>query len=537
MGMDRSNRICRYLLACCVALATARGAVADDQTLVGKVRSHLRRGKAEAKQSQPAPGIPEPAIRPASSIQQTSASGPQLSTLDPLPSPGRHLSSPARRNSEALDSQSFSLTLDALEQLTRENNPTLGQAAAIVEAARGRRIQAGLYPNPTIGYTGSEIGNDGRGGQQGIVVGQEIVRAGKLQLSEAVAGHEFRQAEQQATAQMIRVLTTVRSLFYETLAAEQTMSLSRELVKLAEQGVFVAQQRVKAGEGTLTESLQAQIELAQVQVIESNSANNYRATWKQLAAMIGLPDWEPQRLAGSLEGLQAGRDEQAGFGKLATESPEVAIAKFGVQRAEAAVARARVESVPNLTVEAGTQYDFGSETQIANVGISLPIPVFNRNQGNILSAESELIRSHREVDRVKLSLAERFAPAFARYRNAHQQVERYGTRLTEDEVNKILALKGEERQKSLEARPQILPRAQIALALATEGWQRGEFNYLQVLTAQRTLTQATLIYVRSLTELRQSEVNLDGFLLSDGLNAPGQERRGSGAGSRGTSED
>src|SRR3990172_6950410 len=86
------------------------------------------------------------------------------------------------------------VTLEQLERAALAHNPTLVQAATLVEAARGRTIQAGLYPNPTIGYTGSEIGNDGRGGQQGIAFGQEIVTGGKLRLSRAVAAYERAQA-------------------------------------------------------------------------------------------------------------------------------------------------------------------------------------------------------------------------------------------------------------------------------------------------------------------------------------------------------
>ena len=441
---------------------------------------------------------------PSAGPRAPSASGLRLSTFNCGPS-----------------SDPQHLTLDALEQLARENNPTLAQAAAVVEAARGRQIQAGLYTNPTVGYSGAEIGNDGRAGQQGIVIGQEIVRGGKLTLSSAVAGYQREQAEAQAAAQMLRVLTAVRSLFYDTLAAEQALALTRELVKLAEQGVSIAQQREKAGEGTLTETLQAQIELEQVRILDATAANNYRATWKRLAAVVGRPEMEPAPLAGNLETPREERDEVGGLAQLAAQSPEVRIAEAGIRRAEAALQRARVEPIPNVTLEAGTQHDFASNNQIANVAISFPIPIRNRNQGSILAAESELLRSQRELDRVKLSLAERFAVAYARYRNALQQVERYGQHLPEQEVKRILSLMGDERQKELEKHPQILPRAQIALALATEGWQRGQFGYLEVLTAQRTLTQASLGSVRSLGDLRQSIVTMDGYLLSDGLGGTG----------------
>jgi cobalt-zinc-cadmium efflux system outer membrane protein len=148
------------------------------------------------------------------------------------------------------------------------------------------------------------------------------------------------------------------------------------------------------------------------------------------------------------------------------------------------------------------------------------LPIWNRNEGNIYAAEAERRRSQREVDRVKLSLAERFAVTYGRYRTAQQQAERFGQPLSDDEVKRILSLMGDDRQRELERSSQILPRAQIALALATEGWRRGEFGYLQVLTAQRTLAQARLGQVRAQSALRKNAVALDGYLLTDGLGDP-----------------
>jgi cobalt-zinc-cadmium efflux system outer membrane protein len=338
-----------------------------------------------------------------------------------------------------------------------------------------------------------------------------------LRIAQHVAGHEIELAESRAAAQTGRVLNAVRALFYETLAAEQTQRITAELAKLAEQGVSVAQQRERAGEGTLAEVLQAQIELEQVRILASNAENNYHAAWQRLAAQVGRPEMPQATLAGSLDESQAELDRMASLRRIEAESPELRSAGAGIRRAEAALARARVEPIPNWLVESAAQYDFASEDMIASLGVSFPLPIWNRNQGNILSAESELQRSRHELDRVRLSLAERFAVAFARYRNARQQVQRYGRRLPDSAVRGILSLRRDQRQTSLDAHPEIVPRAQLALALATEGWQRGEFNYLHVLTAQRTLAQVSLSYVRSLAELRQSIVALDGLLLTDGV--------------------
>src|SRR5690606_4436275 len=97
-----------------------------------------------------------------------------------------------------------------LEQIALENNPTLAQSQAHVSAGHGRELQAGLYPNPTLGYLGSEIGNDGRAGQQGAYFEQEFVRGGKLGLSQDVVAQDINRLGWEYETQRYRVLTSVR---------------------------------------------------------------------------------------------------------------------------------------------------------------------------------------------------------------------------------------------------------------------------------------------------------------------------------------
>ena len=127
-------------------------------------------------------------------------------------------------------------------------NPTVAQAANRVEAARGRCVQVGLYPNPVAGYIGAEIGNEGQGGQQGSFVGQEIVTAGKLRLNRSVAEQEVRQAEWAWQAQRRRVLTDVRRSFYDVLVAQRTMELTEQLLHIGEEGVRSTESLMKAKE-------------------------------------------------------------------------------------------------------------------------------------------------------------------------------------------------------------------------------------------------------------------------------------------------
>ena len=150
------------------------------------------------------------------------------------------------------------MTLAELEEMAVRCNPTVAQAASRVEAARGRCVQVGLYPNPVAGYIGAEIGNEGQGGQQGSFVGQEIVTAGKLRLNRSVAEQEIRQAEWAWQSQRQRVLTDVRRSFYDVLVAQRTMELTEQLLRIGEEGVRSTESLMKAKEVARADVLQAQ---------------------------------------------------------------------------------------------------------------------------------------------------------------------------------------------------------------------------------------------------------------------------------------
>ena len=104
-----------------------------------------------------------------------------------------------------LSAQGLLVTLEQVEKIARQMNPTLRQAEAEIRAARSRQQQAGLYPNPTVGYTGDEIrGGSVGGGKQGFFVQQTIVTGGKLGLSREVFGKDVKLATIEAEEQRMR---------------------------------------------------------------------------------------------------------------------------------------------------------------------------------------------------------------------------------------------------------------------------------------------------------------------------------------------
>ncbi|HEX5471874.1 MAG TPA: TolC family protein, partial [Lacipirellulaceae bacterium] len=149
------------------------------------------------------------------------------------------------------------LTMAEAEALAIAHHPALREAAAQVSAAQGKWVQVGLRPNPTIGYSGEEIGDDGKAGQQGGFISQEIVTAGKLRLNRDVALHEQQLAEQRVARTRLQVVTTVRKYYIEALVAEREVALATQLSDIARRSVDVSEQRLKALQVPKTALLQS----------------------------------------------------------------------------------------------------------------------------------------------------------------------------------------------------------------------------------------------------------------------------------------
>jgi cobalt-zinc-cadmium efflux system outer membrane protein len=387
------------------------------------------------------------------------------------------------------------VSLANLEQLALQNNPTLTQAVANIEIARGHALQSGLYPNPTFGYVADRIGAAGTAGEmQGLFIDQTIVTAGKLRLNRAKSAQDVSQAEWQALAQQYRVLNSVRITYYRLLAMQQLLEVRGELLKVADEAAKTTEELVNVGAANKADLLQARIETRQERVALENAQALYQAGWQELAALVGVPALSANRLDGQLGAPAGVPDFDASLAHLLEASPEVQVARYGVVRAQLALQRERIERVPNVQLQVANGYDFDSRKNVTSVQAGVRLPIFDRNQGNIQAAVGQLQVAQAQMDRVELSLRQRLARTYAQYRNAETTVENY--------------------------RRHVLPEAKEAyeLYLASFGARRAAWP--QVLVAQRTYFQVSVEYTQALEQLRRAEVVILGLLLVDGLDEP-----------------
>jgi cobalt-zinc-cadmium efflux system outer membrane protein len=396
------------------------------------------------------------------------------------------------------------MTLEELQQMALQNNPTFAQSAANIQAAEGRKKQSGLYPNPTVGYQGEQIrGGSFHGGEQGFFVQQDIVLSGRLGLNRTISDQELKQAETEAEEQKVRVVTNVRISYIQALAAQQTLELRQHLSKLADDAVHTSHQLANVGQADAPDVLESEVEAQQAELAVAMAEQNQQRIWKALSAVVGSPRLPLTRLEGKLEDTPPGNTDEL-VEKIVNQSPAVRIAELGVKRADATLARARRESIPDLQIRAGMQQngELLSEPNGKPVGlqgfadVGVRIPIFNRNQGNVATARADLERAKREVERVKLVLRERAASVVQNYAFSQTAVDRY--------------------------KNQMIPRAQKAYDMYAKKYQEMASAYPQVLIAQRTLMQLEVSYITALETFATSSVSLQSYLLTDGLEAPSQ---------------
>jgi outer membrane protein, heavy metal efflux system len=409
------------------------------------------------------------------------------------------------------------ITLEEVERLALQNNPTASAAAASIDAARGLTRQAGAWPNPVVGYSGEEIktGDLDRRGEHGVFIEQTIPLGGKLRLSRNVFQKTLDQAEAVRDLQRLRILSSARQTFYTVLLTERRIEVQERLAALASEAVGVTAQLFNVGAADRPDYLQIEIESRRLRLQLNRSRNERLAIRAQLAALTGVREAADRPIAGSIDVAIPELQREQVIRTVLEQSPELRAARVELERTRAVTARAARETYPDLFIRAGSAYnrELGEDSGrpigwegTLEAGIS--VPLFNRNAGGVAASRAEETRAQAEVTRLELSLQARSAAEFARYLTALEAAEAYRT--------------------------DILPRAEEAYRLYLTRYRGMAAAYPQVLVAQRTFFEMSNEYLASLNDAWRAALQLQGLLAGDGLDAPGATSASSDAPSMAT---
>ena len=376
-------------------------------------------------------------------------------------------------------------TLDEFVSLAYQNHPRLRAAQAAVEAARGKAVQARLYPNPVIaGFSPQMSGNES---QWSGTVAQDLVTAGKLRLSQQAALREVQMAEYELIRTRYDVLAEVRQNFYALLVSQRRVEIYQLLMDIAKRSYEIGRQLAEAGEGTKADVLFWSIERDRAEVRLLNAGVFIETGRRQVATAIGLPRADVGKIEGDLMRKLPNFDLKTLQEAVVRSNAKPRVVESDIARAQWTLERAVVQPIPNINLMGGYQRQVGVPAMDQGlVQVMMAVPLFDRNQGNIRAARADIAASRADLRTIEIDLATQAAQAIATYRTAQRLVEWY--------------------------EQYILPKARETVQLTQTLYARGELTFLSLLQAQKILTETELAYVEAQADRWTSAVTIASLL-------------------------
>jgi len=364
-------------------------------------------------------------------------------------------------------------TLEEFVALAERSHPRLLAARAAVEAARGKAVQARLYPNPVIaGFSPQMAGPES---QWSGTVAQDIVTGGKLRLQQQAALRDIQAAEYELIRARFDVLRGVRQSYYQLLVAQRRMEIYKLLLDIAKRSYEIGRQLAEAGEGTKADVLFWSIERDRAEVRILNATVFIETGRRELAAAIGLPRVDIERLEADLFQELPNFDLKELQEAVVRSNALPRVQEARIAGNQWALERAVVQPIPNVNLMGGYQRQVGIPAQDQGLAqVMMSVPLFDRNQGNIRAARAEIATARADLRLVELGLATQTAQAVAAYRTSQRLVDWY--------------------------EEYILPKARETVTLTQTLYSRGEVTFLSLLQAQKILTETELAYVDAQAE-------------------------------------
>jgi len=413
------------------------------------------------------PGSDAPPIQlPTAKSERKRALNKLYPPLPPLPEDLKALPGPNGRP----------LSLSDLQSLAAANNPSIKNAAAGVEAARGAMIQAGAYPNPNVFWEADTVGTGGAG-YQGGGFDQPIKGANKIKLARAAAAMDLRNAELAYRRAVSDLATQVRSTYFAVLVALENVKVNRALAGFTDRVYRVQVDVVRGGPAAPYEPMQLRPLALQARLNLIQARNQYIASWKQLAAALGLPNMPPTELAGRVDIPVPVFHYEEVLARVLSQHTDILTAQNSLQKARYLLELAQVTPFPDFDINVLIQKDYTTPPHylVYSGRLTLPVPVWDQNKGAILQARNLLIQAAQAPTQSQLQLTNTLADAFNRYTTARQQV-----------------------QVTLQ---QIKDQVRVYRGVYERYWRApppGEVTFGDVVTAQQTLAGYISAYITAL---------------------------------------
>lgn len=374
------------------------------------------------------------------------------------------------------------LTLSAAQEVALRLNPDLAASRREAEAAEGAVIQAGARPNPVLGMDLEDQRSSTR--TTTFALSQTIELGGKRSARVTAAEKALQLARAQIDSRQVEVRASVTAAFFSALVAQDRVRLAEASLDIARQGTDATGKRVTAGKVSPVEETRARVAEAATRVELAQARSDLQTALLQLQAAIGAT-YSIDSLDGDALSLPGALSSDALLARV-HDAPAVVESRLELQRLNAVAQVESARRTPDVTVSLGSKRAAELGRNQLVLGVSVPLPLFDTNRGNLLEAlrrrdkAEDLLRATEQRVRAEASIAR----------------ERQVTAAAEVRVMSS----------------EVIPNAQFAFDAASKGYELGKFGYLEVLDAQRTLQQARAQYLRALADAHRAAAEIDRLL-------------------------
>lgn len=395
-----------------------------------------------------------------------------------------------------LEEPTGALALRQVLALALMHNPELAAFSWEVRAGEARALQASLRPNPEVSVGSEHFGGTGelRGtgaAETTLAFSQLIETAGKRTKRTRVATLERDLAGWSYESRRLDVLTEATASFVDVLTVQQRLALLEELAGLAEKVRASIAERVTAGKSSPAEEMRSGVALANTRVEVRHAQRELELRRKRLAAAWGSTNVTFERLEGELTTVKPiPTDEQ--LATLITQNPDVARWVTEMEERRAVLELEKAKRIPDVAPWVGPRYySIGGDVAFL-AGVSVPLPLFNRNQGAIREARYRVAQAEDERRTAALQAHKALLAAYQNLSVAYVEA----TSLQRD----------------------VLPLAQQAYEATNERYLQGKFAFVDVLDAQRSLFEARQHYIEALGAYHKAVAEVE-RLIGQGLDS------------------
>ena len=390
------------------------------------------------------------------------------------------------------------LDLRSAIALAQRANPGLSSAAREQEATDAAVLQAGAWPNPVLEAQVEDLRRDNR--TTTLLLSQPVELGGKRAARVTAAERARDQAASALLARRSELRASTITLFFDVLAAQERLRLMQDSLGLAQAATRAAANRVAAGKVPPLEETRSRVAEAGIQVELQQAEGALRSARRQLAALWGNPDPRFTQAQGAVDRLPPLAPAQDVERRLAA-APVLRQARLEVERRQALSQLEQARRVPDITVSLGAKrvpadegMGSGNGRNQVVVGVSVPLPIFDTNRGNVAEALSREEKARDDLAAAELQLGADVAQATERLRSARAAAET----LQRD----------------------ALPGAEAAYKAAAKGFELGKFSFLEALDAQRTHFQVRNQYLMAVADAHRAASELDRLLGTEADETP-----------------